>query len=201
MLQKIFYYLVPYPLMEKFVFSNRVVTSWIFLGSVIYILMILSTPGIPLYEGFIYVLTSVIAYCFLGLLGLAIDKKRGKDWEYNGLYWWFYPIISLFYISFSLNMIICSIVGFFMGVSGSGKRPTSDYKPSLDEIAKDILKKTPKEILDNYGDELEELADKYPTRKKILEKLEKNPGVPITELLTKEEIEIFAQMILEMIAQ
>lgn len=198
MLKKIFYYLVPYPLMEKFVFSNRVVTSWIFLGSVIYILMILSTPGIPLYEGFIYVLTTVIAYCFLGLLGLAIDKKRGKDWEYNGLYWWFYPIISMFYISFSLNMIICSIVGFFMGERSPDPTPheeiTSDHIGDMN--VEDFMGKFGKEIENaESNDQLDE------NHKKIIKKIKGLDRGKLRRCLSKQELEMLFILLLSIISK
>jgi hypothetical protein len=128
----------PGPLDSPVKFSWRVLTSWLvtgwafgLFGAIVAVTTgSLTNPG----TAFIGILfTFPIAIIIYGTIGLGLDLLRGKKLSRTGWVWYFYPILSIFWIALAM-------IGFILGLIGLSlpKEPTPriSYRKLLDMISK-----------------------------------------------------------------
>lgn len=174
---------------------------------------------------FTALLAGPIAMCLFGLIGVGINSLRGVNTEHPGWYWYLFPIVNYLIIIFWLAFAIIAFILAFAGVTLP--QPSSNYsssrrrvnpKQAKEQIRREIKQKQSKEFLNEYEnilrqhqqaemerlkqERLEEqerknLVESLSIRDRILLKIQGNPGVLLEDILTEDEMEELALMILE----
>jgi hypothetical protein len=216
-------FITPGPLTLPTRFRARVLTSWIssgwVLGLVLYLYMLasgeMSRAGIDPLQALVSCGIGLpFALCFYGLLGLAVDSGRGNTPFYPGWYWYLYPLLTACCIAFSIIIFGLALAG----VKFPKHRLNVNKGVKLGDIRSQIRDQRSDEILDQAGKILEkrqqqervrlqkerfeekdkqELINSLSIRDRILMKLKENPAESLEEILTEEELEELAEMLIE----
>ena len=226
MWEKILTFVTPGPMTETFSFRARVFYSWISLGVILTLIgtIIALISGTPIDVGTLIAMPIVI--CLFGLFGLGLDSIRGRNSEHPGWYWLLYPILTYLVIGFWLAF---AIVGFSLALVGVTlpeiKKSHSAHKKInpkqvKEKIRREVKQKQSKKFLDEYEKRLtqqkheeldrierEHLAEEekkerlksLSIRDRILLKLRENPGALLEDILTEEEMEELASMLMELL--
>jgi hypothetical protein len=227
MFDKIIYFVTPGPMTESFSFRARVFYSWISLGVILTLIgtIIALIAGYPINVGTLIAMPIVV--CLFGLFGLGIDSLQGRNSEYPGWYWFFFPILSYLVIGFWFSL---ALIGFGLALAGVRLPKLKNYhqyrhkkinpKEAEEKIRREVKRQQSKKFLDEYEKRLvqqqqeeldslqrEQLAEQekrerlesLSIRDRILLKLRENPGALLQDILTEEEMEELAIMLLELL--
>ena len=214
-------FITPGPMKERFKFSTRVFISWISLGLFLGLMFGIGWSIAGMSQAttafFSYLIALPILTCSFGLIGLGIDSMRGYSSNYQGWYWWLFPIITYFFVGFWVSFgIIFAVFSFVLALTGNSstqsKRATS--KPNKEQIKRKRSKKILEEFGDKLKQQLQQEAEKIEQeqlkeqekkdrlealsiRERILLKIEEKPEASPEDILTDEEIDEFIAMLIE----
>jgi hypothetical protein len=166
-----------------------------------------------------------VIICLFGLIGLGIDAARGRRSEYAGWYWWLFPIVTYIVIGFWFAFMILAFAFALAGVNLPKPRynPPSGRKrvnveQAKEQIRQEVKRKQSKKFLDEFEQTLlqlqqeemqrlerehfeekekKERIEALSIRERILMKIRENPGALLEDILTEDEMEELALMILE----
>ncbi|MCT7954540.1 hypothetical protein [Laspinema palackyanum] len=209
-MEKILTWITPGPLTEGCKFSARVVTSWITQGFALgFIAAILNGLNIatvttgstdPGKDFLLILLISPIAMCLWGLIGVAISSIRREELYYPGWYWYLFPWVSMFTVSWLTFGLFIAIGDLLLG---TGIKLPDLPKPSGRPSKDSLRQKESNQLLDEYEDQIEQVIqntknkEDLDIRKRILMKLRQNPDALLEDILTEDEIEEFLEMLCE----
>ncbi len=220
-MDKILPFITPGPMKERFKFSTRVFISWISLGLFLGLMFGIGWSIAGMSQAttafFSYLIVLPILTCSFGLIGLGIDSMRGYSSNYQGWYWWLFPIITYFFVGFWLTFgLIFAVFSFVLTLTGNSS--TQSKRASSKPNKEQLKRKKSKKILEEFGDKLKEQLQQeakkieqeplkeqekkdrleaLSIRERILLKIEENPEVPFEDILTDEEIDEFMAMLIE----
>lgn len=181
MSKNILQFVTPGPLTEKFGFSTRVFMSWVTLGLVLGVIFGIAgistgtaTTTTPLALFLQSLFTYPIILCLFGLIGIGIDSMRGRKSEYNGWYWWLFPIATYIVIGFWFTI---AILGFCLGLAGVKlpSRPQQRQpKFNLEQFRREVESMKVEDILKEFNKQIEQVERKNQLdqeEKKVVKKL------------------------------
>ncbi|MFE1744150.1 hypothetical protein [Coleofasciculus sp. H7-2] len=229
MFDKILTFVTPGPMTERFSFGARVFYSWISLGLILALVgtIIALSLGQTIEVGALIAMPIVV--CLSGLFGLGLDSIRGRNTEYPGWYWLLFPILTYLVIGFGFAFLVVGFVLGIGGVRLPEIKNSHQYrhrkinpKEAKDKIRREVKRQQSKKFLDEYEKRLiqqqreelnsiqrEQLAEQekrerlesLSIRDRILLKLRENPGTLLENILTEEEMEELAIMLLELLLE
>jgi hypothetical protein len=172
-----------------------------------------------------YIIGFPITICLFGLIGLGLNSMRGGDAEHPGWYWYLFPIVTYIVIGFWLTFAIIgfglALAGVNLPQPRYTRQPTGrrvNPKEAQEKIRREVKRQQSKKFLDEYEDmlmklqqeemerlqrerleeqEKKERLEYLSIRERILLKIRENSGALLEDILTEDEMEELALMILE----
>jgi uncharacterized membrane protein YhaH (DUF805 family) len=214
MSKDILQFVTPGPLTERFGFSARVFMSWISLGLVLGVIFGITgisagiaTATTPLALFVQSLLTFPLIICLFGLIGLGIDSMRGRNSEYDGWYWWLFPIVTYIVIGFWFAI---AILGFCLALAGINlpSRPQQRQpKFNPEQFRREVESMKVEEILKEFDKQFEQVERKNQLDQEEKKVVKKIRGLDrsalrsqLQDALTDDELEILFILLLKILS-
>ncbi|MCT7973081.1 hypothetical protein [Laspinema olomoucense] len=184
-MEKFLTWITPGPLTEGCKFSARVVTSWITQGFALgFIAAILNSLNIatvttgstdPGKDFLLILLISPIPICLWGLIGVAISSIRGEKLYYPGWYWYLFPWVSMFTVSWLTFGLFIAIGDLLLGTGIKlPDLPKNLRKFDKNQLSRELNNMKVEEFLKDFEKDLEQMDQQNklnPKQKNVVRKL------------------------------
>jgi hypothetical protein len=196
-------FFVPIPLFGRpFPFNLKLIVTWFFWGSLIVASLYLFTifqndvkDDITLSEAIELIIAGGGASCFYGLVGLIPKNIWLKSDGHPGIFWLFFPVIGAFLVAILIIMLVPLLFGH-----------NQFSRPSGPDRTEQLKQMTGKELLSEFGEQIQEMEQQGALAKdekevwQKMQNLDKNElRLQLQEALKEDEMKILLKLVLQRI--